>query len=109
MVKDNLAELENRKQYLEQFLKELTLYKSHSRISEEMIASLIEKSTDFIRAKNMVECKQFIISYIHRVNVYADHVEILFNINVPQANETLEPLATSENIKTIQQDYKHVS
>ena len=107
-VRTELKELEERKLYLEQYINELTLHKRNNIITEEMITDLINKSKDFIRSKNIAECRQFITTYVNRVMIYADRVEVAFNISVPSAENILEPLTAEENIKTIQRKYKAV-
>lgn len=112
-VKNDLKELENRKFFLEEYKKELTLKNaSASMITEDMITELISKSKDFVRNKNLAECRNFIESYIDKVVVFAERVEVYFKIHIP--NESAEPshsteitpLKSEEAIKALQKEYK---
>ena len=105
-VKDELKALEERKIYLEKLTHELTLHNREARITEEMIADLIRQSKDFVKDKNMAECQQFIKTYINKVVIHDEIVELLFNINVPNDNnDGVEPLVSTESINILQKEY----
>jgi len=80
-------------------------------INENTIQSLIERSRDFVRAKNIPECRNFIENYVKKVLVYSDSVEVIFKIHVPSDddNTAVVPLTSHEVIKTLQQEYREVA
>ena len=49
---------------------------------KSVIEGIIRKSGEFIRTHNVVESRNFIDSYIERVIVYDDRVNIIFKVNV---------------------------
>ena len=106
-VKNDLKQHEDRKRALEIFIDEMTLNNAVSMINEDMIYELVEASKEFVRTKNISECKNFIQSYVEKVIVNAENVEVVFKIHVPSDNgETAEPLTSEETIKKIQRQYK---
>jgi len=106
-VRDNLRELEERKIFLENIVRELTMHKQETAIAEEKIAELINQSKDFVKTKNLAECMQFIKTYINKVVINDETVDLLFNINLPNEDvDQIEQFRSSENIKTIQREYK---
>jgi site-specific DNA recombinase len=82
-VKSELRRLEDRKVFLEGYLQEMHLKNSALIISEEKIIELIQKSKEFVKTRNIAECGNFIRSYVERVVVYNDKVEVLFKVQVP--------------------------
>lgn len=105
-VAEKMQELESQKVYLEGYIEELTLNKNLL-ISEEIVAELVEKSKEFVRTKNLPECKVFINSYIERVTVYEEEVEVKFRLYVPSGNkEEFEPLTVTESLRNVYAHYK---
>lgn len=105
-VAEKMQELENQKVFLEGYIEELTLNKNLL-ISEEIVAELVEKSKEFVRKKNLPECKVFINSYIERVTVYEEKVEVKFRLYVPNGNkEEFKPLTITETLQNVYANYK---
>ncbi|MPN32273.1 hypothetical protein SDC9_179751 [bioreactor metagenome] len=72
-----------------------------------MVCQLVEKAKEFIKNKNLPECKSFINSYIEKVVVYSEKVQVRFKINIPSKdNKTLEPLVIEETLANIYSNYK---
>ena len=71
-----------------------------------MIYNLIDASREFVRTKNISECKNFIQSYIEKVIVYGERVEVLFKIHVPSDDGEVEPLMSGESIKVLKRQYR---
>jgi site-specific DNA recombinase len=108
-VKEDLRQLEERKQFLEAYIKEMDLKRKSSLISEEVILELIYKSKDFIMNRNFAECRNFIHSYIEKVVVFEDRVEVFFKIQVPDAvTDIVVPLTSGESKAAIREEYKSV-
>lgn len=105
-VKDKLKELEGQKEYLEDHLRQLSI-NNDLQVSEQIVSELVEKSKDFIKSKNLPQCKIFIESYIDRVMVFDEYVEVKFKINVPtKDNSGFEPLVVRSTLKNIYDNYK---
>lgn len=106
-VRENLRELEEKKQYLERYIRELTLHQREARITEDVISGLILQSREFVKTKNLAECRSFIKNYVNKVMVHGDTVEVIFNVSVPnEAADGVEPLTSAVGIKAIQREYK---
>lgn len=102
-VSREIRRLEERKHWLEAYVHETTLQDSALLISEEEIVRLIEKSGEFVRTRNIPECRSFIDSYIEKVLVYRDHVEVRFKVYVPEGESGgIAPLKSEERIEVIQ-------
>lgn len=105
-VKEKLQRLEEEKHRLQHQIETLTV-NANLQMSEEMVCDLVEKSKAFIRSKNLPECKTFINSYIEKVVVFSEKVQVRFKINVPSKdNKTLEPLVIEETLANIYANHK---
>lgn len=105
-VAGKLRDLEEQKEHLESLLNELTI-NNNLQISERIVAQLVEKSREFVKTKNLPECKTFIKSYVERVTVFEDKVRVAFKVKIPNKGNTgLEPLNVEETIKNIYENYK---
>ncbi|MEA5083670.1 MAG: recombinase family protein [Lachnospiraceae bacterium] len=105
-VKEKLQRLEQQKHQLQHHIEELTI-NVNLQMSENMVCQLVEKAKEFIKNKNLPECKSFINSYIEKVVVYSEKVQVRFKINIPSKdNKTLEPLVIEETLANIYSNYK---
>ena len=77
-----------------------------SAISEEAINGLVEQSRDFVRERNIPECRNFVENYIDKVLVSSEKVTVFFKINTIDNNQGIVPLTCQEDITTLQQEYK---
>jgi hypothetical protein len=78
-------------------------------MSEDMISGLISKSKEFVKARNIAECRMIVANYIERITVFQKRVEIRFKINVPdEDNNTLAPLEIEESRDAIKNEYMKV-
>jgi site-specific DNA recombinase len=108
-VKHELKQLEERKHFVEGYLKDICLKKNIATISEDAIYELICKSKEFVQDHNIAECQNFIQSYIENVMVYNERVEVIFKIHVPDdVNDTLIPLKSEGNLELLKRDYRKV-
>jgi len=105
--KDKMAELEDQKIALETRLKELGSSDPALNMDEETLRKLISKFKGFVQEKNIPECKKFIQSFVDRVVVYKDHVEVTLKVtsNFSAQSECLM-LKTEEKIKTLFRRFK---
>jgi site-specific DNA recombinase len=106
-VKDEVKQLEERKHFMEGYLRDIRLKNNIATISEDAINDLICKSKEFVQAHNIAECQNFIHSYIEKVTVYNERVEVFFKIHVPNdVNDTVIPLKTEGNLDSLKKDYR---
>jgi site-specific DNA recombinase len=106
-VKDELKQLEERKLFVEGYLRDIRLKNNISTISEDAIYELICKSKEFVQTRNIAECQNFINSYIETVIVYNDRVEVLFKIHVPnEANDAITPLKSEGDVNLLKKEYR---
>jgi site-specific DNA recombinase len=106
-VKGNLKVLEERKQFIEAHIRKINHENDAVVITEETIIDLVNRSRDFVKTRNIPECRNFIESYVERVDLYADRVEVRFKIHVPdEAMDSVSPLQSGERIGLIQKEYK---
>lgn len=49
-------------------------------VTEQQIRSMFSKFKEFVRTRNLPECKKFISNYFKAVIVYRDHIEAIFNV-----------------------------
>ena len=83
MLKDKLDELEQVKLNLDLKINELSIESKGTEligITEDQIKSMFGKFKEFVLARNLPECKNFISDYIKEVIVYKDHIEVIFNV-----------------------------
>ena len=118
-VAADLKQLEERKRFLESHIQDITLATKTSAITEDMIVDLVAQSSEFVRTKNIAECRNFIESYVDRVVVFEERVEVFFRINVPSGDvdgagdggdsgpDTLTPLKSEEGIKALRKEYRN--
>lgn len=83
MLKDKLDELEQVKLNLDLKMNELKIENRVADdvcVTEDQIRSMFSRFKEFVLARNIPECKKFIVDYIKEVIVYKDHVEVVFNV-----------------------------
>jgi site-specific DNA recombinase len=83
IVKGELRALEEKISFLTQHIEEMKQENNVPTISEDMIFDLICQSRDFLKSHNRVECRKFLETYIEKVLVYRDNVEVKLKINLP--------------------------
>lgn len=104
-----LKELEAQRQGLEDTLKELELKNKASLISEEQVKEIIIRSGEFIRAHNISECRNFIKSYVEKVIVYEEKVEVIFKVNVfDKETGEVAPMKSEETVKNLRLEYQDI-
>ncbi|SET51690.1 site-specific DNA recombinase [Natronincola peptidivorans] len=78
--KGRMDELQGRKLKLEQNILEMENKSNASTIKEEQVKKLFSMFRDFVKERNLPECKKFVQNYVDKVIVYKDHVEVIFNV-----------------------------
>lgn len=106
-VKDDLKRLEERKRFMESYIHELDMRNKASLISEETILELLNRSKDFVMSRNIAECRNFIHSYVEKVVVFEDKVEVFFKVRVPdEKSGEVVPLTSEEDLSALRKEYK---
>ncbi len=77
-----LEELERQKLDLEQKLLTVGAVKEKAAITEDDLRQLLSRFKDYIADRNIPEIKKFIGSYVEKVIVYKEHVEVIFKLQV---------------------------
>ncbi|NMM65216.1 recombinase family protein [Clostridium sp. P21] len=78
--KAKMEELEERKSRLELSIKEIEVKNNIPSITEEQVKNMFAMFKGYVLERNIPECKKFIQSYVHKVIVYKDRVEVIFNV-----------------------------
>lgn len=83
MLKDKLDELEQVKINLDLKISELKI--EHKDIdtvgiTEDQIRAMFSQFRQFVKERNIPECKKFIGNYIKEVIIYKDYIEVIFNV-----------------------------
>ena len=108
-VKDDLKRLEERKHFVEGYLRDTRLKNNIATISEDTIFELICKSKEFVQTRNIAECQNFINSYVEKVIVFSERVEVLFKIHVPDdSNDGITLLKSEGDLNTVKKEYRKV-
>ena len=103
----DLTRLYEEKRFLERQHKEIEDKNTSNAISEAIVKELIAKSSEFIKTKKLSECRNFITSYIDKVIVYENKVEVIFRLKTLN-NETGEfgPMKSEATRKSLIKRYK---
>lgn len=81
--KDKMYKLEDEKSKLEIQIKELSIkVETTPKLSPEQVKRLFSVFKQFVTENNLPECKRFIDSYVNKVIVYRDHVELTLKVVV---------------------------
>ncbi|WP_197492090.1 hypothetical protein [Paenibacillus jamilae] len=81
-ILEKLGKLEQQKVELETKLLEAQQVKEKAAITEDTLRQLLSDSQDHITSRNLPEIKKFIGSYVEKVIVYKEHVEVIFKLQV---------------------------
>lgn len=79
-----LNELEDLKLKLDQSIIEHQAKKERAPVTEEVLRQLLSKFKDHIAARNLPEIKKFVASYVDKVIVYKEHVELILKLHLPE-------------------------
>ena len=81
---NKLNELEDLKLKLEQSIIEHQAKKEREPVTEEVLRQLLSRFKDHIAARNLPEIKKFVASYVDKVIVYKEHVELILKLHLPE-------------------------
>ncbi|GED35025.1 hypothetical protein [Brevibacillus centrosporus] len=75
---EKMTELEEQKSSLEFNIRELELQIKKTVITEDTLRQLFATFKEYVTQKNIPEIKKFIGSYVEKVIVYKEHVDVIF-------------------------------
>lgn len=75
-----MTDLEQEKQSLEISIQQLSIKNSSFEVTEDNLRNMFKMFKQFVTEKNIPECKKFIDSYVDKVVVYNDHLEVTFKV-----------------------------
>ena len=75
-----MTELEEEKQVLGIVIQHLSIRDTAVEITGENLRNMFKMFKQFVTEKNIPECKKFIQSYVEKVVVYQDHLEVTFKV-----------------------------
>ena len=106
-VKDELKRLEDRKLAVESYIEEKQVESYAAEMSENVLIELINKSREFVKARNISACRGFIGDYVESVTVSSDKIKTKFKIAVPDnGNNSLNPLIVEYDLAEMKAKYK---
>src|SRR5665647_941842 len=79
---DKMESLEEQKLNFDIQLKELQPKQQKTVITEEILRQLFSMFKDFVAEKTIPEIKKFIQSYVDKVIVYNDYVDVIFKLKI---------------------------
>jgi site-specific DNA recombinase len=88
--KTRMTDLEKNKQSLEISIQQLSIKNTAVVITEDSLRKMFSMFKQFVTERNIPECKKFINSYVDKVLVYNDHLEVTFKVafSFEQKNNT---------------------
>ena len=84
--KEKMSELEEQKLRLEVRIQEIRMKSKCKILTEEAIKNLFSVFKNFVAEKNIPECKKFIDSYVEKVLVFPDRVEVTLKVAIENGN-----------------------
>lgn len=86
-----LEDLEAQKMDLEQRILEQSSKKQQTVITEDALRQLLASFKDRVADRNIPEIKKFISSYVEKVIVYKEYVELILKVPVTALEEKQKP------------------
>ena len=108
--KTRMTELEEEKQLLGISIQQLSIRDTAVEITEENLRNMFKMFKQFVTEKNIPECKKFIQSYVQKVVVYQDHLEVTFKVafSLEQKNN-IYSFKTSVKLTNLFKTYRKVA
>ena len=100
---EKMTELEEQKSNVEISIKELDLNNKKTVITEDILRQLFGMFKDYVAEKNIPEIKKFIGSYVEKVIVYKEHVDVIFKIKI------VDLIGGGGGIRTPVRKQRHIS
>jgi hypothetical protein len=84
--------MRERKTYLENMISALKQKNFVALIPTEVTADLLRRSREILASKDLIECRNLIVSLVERIAIYKDRVDVVFKISVPGDGDNLEAI-----------------
>ena len=102
-----MTELEKEKQLLGIAIQQLSIRDAAVEITEENLRNMFKMFKQFVTEKNIPECKKFIQSYVDKVLVFQDHLEVTFKVAFSfEQKNSIYLFKTSVKITNLFKTYK---
>ena len=106
-ISEELKRLDDSKKYLEGRIEELAANDAAVTFTEEITTELLVQSREIVRTRDLVECRNLIYAFVDTVMVYRDRVEVVFKVNVPDAEgRNLIPLRMVQSKEDLIEGYR---
>ena len=106
-ISEELKHLDDSKKYLEGRIEELTANDAAVTFTEEITTELLMQSREIVRTRDLVECRNLIYAFVDSVIVYNDKVDVVFKVNVPDAEgRSLIPLRIGQSKEDLIEGYR---
>ncbi len=107
--KERMTQLEEEKHGIEIEMQRLTAKKNPILVTEENLRQMFSRFKQFVAEKNIPECKKFIDSYVEKVIVYKDHLEVKFKVVFSsECKDSGYSFQTSVNMANLFKTYRKV-
>ena len=101
------AESMARFQSLEISIQQLSIKDTAAEITEDNLRNMFKMFKQFVTEKNIPECKKFINSYVDKVIVYKDHLEVTFKVALSfEQKNNIYSFNTSVRISNLFKTYR---
>ena len=75
-----LDDLKGEKVAIELEINKLKTQSDIPQLTKEQVSEIFSKFKEFVLARDKMECKKIVQSFVREVVVYKDHVEVIFNV-----------------------------
>ena len=108
--KTRMTDLEKEKQSLEISIQQLSIKDAAVEITEDNLRNMFKMFKQFVTEKNIPECKKFTNSYVDKVIVYKDHLEVTFKVALSfEQKSNIYSFNTSVKISNLFKTYRKVA
>ena len=108
--KTRMTDLEKEKQSLEISIQQLSIKNTAVEITEDNLRNMFKMFKQFVTEKNIPECKKFISSYVDKVIVYKDHLEVTFKVAFSfEQKNNIYSFKTSVKMSNLFKTYRKVA
>lgn len=104
--KQKLEELEEQKAACELQLGELSAPEAAPAVTEETLRSLVAQFGRFVAEQNIPECKKFVRSFVEKVVVFPERVEVVLKVNPAPGSDDGPTIKSEETVKEIRGKFR---
>jgi site-specific DNA recombinase len=104
--RQKMTELEEQKATCELQLGELSMPEERPAITEATLRRLLSMFRQFVVEQNIPECKKFIQSFVDKVVVFHDHVEVVLRVSTTPGGDGGLTIRSEEAVKEIRGKFR---